>query len=133
MPLITPVPVSNIRPAGREPPLILQVTGEVPPVTVSAWLYERPTTPFTRLVVRILGGGLMVIGRFFETVAPVPVSVSVTATEKLPVTEGEGVLVIAPLVLSDKPAGSPPGKPAAGTDHDAFPGALSPLAVRVNA
>ena len=54
VPLISPVSLFRLRPAGRLPPSMLHVMGVVP-VAVRIWLYASPTLPSGRLDVVMLG------------------------------------------------------------------------------
>ena len=108
VPVIAPVPAFSVKPVGREPVVIDQVTAPVPPVAPNVALYAEPTVPPGKLVVEIANGELTVIVRAFVAVcAGVPESVAFTV--KLAVPAAVGVPVIAPvLALSVSPAGSAP-------------------------
>jgi len=100
---------SMVRPAGRDPEVMLHVSGSVPPVAANCCEYGELTTP--------PGNGLAVVmdgAAFTRIVADVLVTVfgpeSVTLTVNVNVP-GEPLTVplISPLVeFSDKPVGSAP-------------------------
>ena len=62
VPVIAPVVVSSVRPAGRAPEAIANVYGAVPPVTVIAELYGTPTVPVMAAAhSALMVGGAMVM------------------------------------------------------------------------
>ena len=59
---VTEQPAPNVRPAGREPAVIVQEYGEVPPLTPMVALYETATLPFGNApVASTSGAGAIVI------------------------------------------------------------------------
>jgi len=106
VPVIAPVEVLRVKPAGREP-LMLNVYGGVPPPAVSADEYATPTCPVLAGQVKVNCAGAMVMLQLMVTVAT-PLE-SVTVAEKLDVPAVVGVPVMAPVeVLRVKPAGNDP-------------------------
>jgi hypothetical protein len=105
VPVIAPVVVLSVRPAGRvDPGASEKVRGAVPPVTVIGGLLKGTPTSPALVAGQVSVGGLMVKGQLLAETSPF---VSVTLREKLP--GARGVPVIAPVVvLRDRPAGSVP-------------------------
>jgi hypothetical protein len=105
-PEMTP-PLLNVKPAGSEPALTVQVFPPLPPVAVNVCEYAVPTVPFARLPGETLSGAgftLMLNGWLSE-----PPELSLTTAVKLDVPVVVGAPVITPPALIDKPAGRVPG------------------------
>jgi hypothetical protein len=106
VPLITPVAVFNVSPAGRLPTVTAHVYGVLPPVAASVWLYARFTVPSASAVVVTDSTAYTVMDSACVTNAPFA---SVTDTVKLLVPARVGVPLITPvLLLSPSPAGRLP-------------------------
>src|SRR3972149_5178524 len=106
VPLITPVDVLRLNPAGRLPVAILQTYGVLPPAATSVCVYDRLTVPSDRDAVVIERAEYIVMEKTWVAVAPL---LSVTCTVKLLVPAAVGVPLIAPVeLLRESPAGSVP-------------------------
>lgn len=102
-PTVQPV---NVRPAGREPELMEQVYGVVPPLASIGALYATPTVPFGSVLVSVNAAGLITMVSGPEVVCDgEPESSTFTVTVELPAVVGVPVTVHP---LSDKPAGRVP-------------------------
>jgi hypothetical protein len=102
---MAPFPVSD-NPAGKLPDIRLHVYGGVPPLPLSIAEYAAPTMPSGRLVVVIeSAAGAIVIDNCFVALCD---ALSVTRTMNAAVPDAVGVPLIAPLPLSDNPAGKLP-------------------------
>jgi hypothetical protein len=100
VPLIAPVLVFNVSPAGSEPLLIDQAYGVIPPLAASVAPYTVPSVPAaSEEVLTLSRGALTAILRFADCVLAVGVSESVTDTVKLfvPTCGPVGLPVIAPV------------------------------------
>ena len=106
VPLITPVDVLRLNPAGRLPVAILQTYGVLPPAATSVCVYDRLTVPSDKEDVVIDNAEYIVIDNAWVAVAPL---LSVTCTVKLLVPATVGVPLITPAdALRERPAGSVP-------------------------
>lgn len=61
VPVIAPVLLLRLKPAGKLPEVVEYVRAPAPPVTAMLWLYAVPTTPAGSVVVVIAGGALTVM------------------------------------------------------------------------
>jgi hypothetical protein len=111
VPEITPVPESSVSPAGREPLVMDQVYGDVPPVTASVALYAKFRVPLGKEPLVTLSGPIMV--RLSVWVAETELE-SVTRTEKLLVPATVGVPEIIPV---PDPSVRPAGREPEAMDH----------------
>lgn len=108
VPLMTPVVAERVRPWGKAPCEIVQVTGVAPPDCVSVAEYGLATVPVGKLVVVITGLGLIVSCRLAVSVL-LSESVTMTVNENVPGTVG--VPVMTPEALNERPDDSaPPAK-----------------------
>jgi hypothetical protein len=109
VPEITP-PLDIDNPAGRLPDAIDHVYPGVPPLALSAVLYELPLFAAPRLVdviVNVAGVALTVIDSCAETVCTGdPLSVTLTVKVEVPLTVGDPE--ITPALDSDNPTGRLP-------------------------
>src|SRR3972149_3381053 len=96
VPLITPLELFNVRPAGNVPTVTDQAIGLLPPVDTSVWLYAIFTVPSESDDVVIDSALYIVIDRARLAVAEFA---SVTCAVKLYVPATVGVPLIAPVVL----------------------------------
>ena len=65
VPVITPVPLFSVKPAGRDP-MVVNVYSPLPPVATTPALYDSPTEPFGRrleVIANGIGLGVIVIDR----------------------------------------------------------------------
>jgi hypothetical protein len=111
VPVIAPVLAFRVRPAGRLPEAIANVSGAVPPVTTIDELYGLPTVPVVAPAhcADIVGGAIVMLQLLVVVVACTPgvESVTVTWNENGPAVVG--VPVIAPVVaFSVRPGGRDP-------------------------
>src|SRR5882724_11353148 len=102
VPVIVPLVAPIDNPAGRAPALMVQVSGDNPPVSAIVWLYATPTVPAGSEVVVIAGAvvafTLMVKLPDVADTAPAVLE-SVTLIVKVAVPVGPlGVPVIAPVL-----------------------------------
>jgi hypothetical protein len=105
VPVMDPEGASD-SPAGRPPEATLQVYGFAPPVATSVAEKAAPTVPFGKLVVVIESvDGATVIDRDLVAFCDAP---SVTRAVNVEFPAAVGVPVMAPLELSDNPAGKLP-------------------------
>ena len=95
------------RPAGNVPDVIVQLYGELPPVTPMVALYGTPTVPSGSVeAVRLSGAGLMVmVSLLLALCVGLPESVTVTVTVVAPAAVGVP-LTVHP--LRSNPAGRVP-------------------------
>src|SRR3989304_489177 len=123
VPLITPVPLLRVSPKGRLPATIAHVTGDLPPVDVSVWLYARFTVPSDNSVVVTDSAAYTVIESALSEYAPLA---SITRTVKFDVPAAVGVPLITPVaVFRFNPAGRLP------VATDQLYGVLPPVADNV--
>jgi hypothetical protein len=107
VPTICPVAEFNERPAGRVPPLTVQVYCPLPPLALNGCEYLAPTVPVdSGELVRITRGGLTVKVSGLLAVAPLK---SVTWMVKLKMPAVVGVPLICPVAeFSARPPGKAP-------------------------
>src|SRR3990172_9620916 len=106
VPLISPVALLRLSPAGSAPTVTAHVTGDLPPLLASVWLYARFTVPSVRDMVVTVIAGYISMESTPSTYAPLP---SVTRTVILLVPDAVGAPLITPvLLLRVNPAGSVP-------------------------
>jgi hypothetical protein len=114
VPETVPVELPMVSPGGRDPVVIDQVYGGVPPVTATVAEYVVPTVPLGREAVVMPPLGAITIERAAVAVRAVGVVESVTVTVKSEVAAAVGVPVMAPVEASRL---SPAGKVPVVTDH----------------
>jgi len=109
VPVMAPVELFSVKPAGSDPLVMENVYGGVPPPATRAELYATPTCPVPVGQVRV-GGGSTTTMLQFEAVVPAELPLeSTTCAVKLNVPVVLGVPVMAPVaVFSVNPAGSDP-------------------------
>jgi hypothetical protein len=127
VPVMAPVPVLRLSPAGSDPEVTAHSTGAVPPVEVSiAPGYVTPNCPAgSAVVVTASVGPLTVMDSFFLAVTAVGLVESVAVTVNVEAPATEGVPEIAPVALLRlSPVGSFPEV------TDQVTGGRPPLAAR---
>jgi hypothetical protein len=107
VPPMTPVGAARLKPCGKVPSDIVQVTGETAPDTARAAEYGEPAVPFGNTVVVITGLELMAICRGCVSVAP-------AASRTLAVNVDVPFFCGVPLMTPSLPIASPAGSDAAG-------------------
>src|SRR4030067_826349 len=106
VPLISPVVLLRLSPAGSAPTVTAHVIGALPPLPASVWLYARFTVPSESDTVVITGYALTMIDK---TLVAVALLSSVTCTVKIDIPAVVGVPLISPVaLLSVTPTGSVP-------------------------
>jgi hypothetical protein len=110
VPVIAPVALASVRPAGSAPAVIDQVTGDVPPLEVRVAAYGAPAVPVGRLeVARDSGAAFSVMPKASVAISAVGVSASVTLMIAASQDVFVGVPEMTPVVaLRDSPAGNEP-------------------------
>ena len=107
VPLICPVELFSVRPTGREPEVIAQVYGVVPPLACSAVEYAVPVVPPGSDVVMTIGGGAATV--MLKVLVPVLLAASFTCTVNDTVPAVVGVPEITPVDATKfNPAGNVP-------------------------
>lgn len=113
VPLITPVDVFRLMPAGSDPAVLDHENGAVPPAAASVTEYGDPAVPSGSDEVVIVNPGTTVSENPFVGDCA-DVALSRTWAVKLKIPDSAGAPVRTPFVLSD----TPPGKAPAVTDHE---------------
>jgi hypothetical protein len=107
VPLICPVVLFSVRPAGKEPVLIAQLYGVVPPLACSVVEYAVPVVPPGSDIVMTIGGGSATA--MLKVLAPVLFPASFTCTVNDTVPAAVGVPEITPVDATRfNPAGNVP-------------------------
>ena len=101
VPLSTPSD-DNVRPAGSEPLVVVNVNGPVPPVVVIAWVYGKPTV----VTGKVLGSRAKSITLSEQVSLPLKPLESVTETVKVAGPITVGVPLSTPSDDSVRPAGN---------------------------
>ena len=109
VPLICPVELFSVRPAGKEPEVIVQVYGVVPPLACSVVEYAVPVVPPGSDTVVTVGGWAAAATAILNAFVPLLFAASVTCTVNDTVPAVVGVPEITPVDAARlKPAGSDP-------------------------
>jgi hypothetical protein len=103
VPVMAPVLEFRLAQEGNAPEEMLQVTGGVPPVNISCWLYAELTVPLGKLVVVMTSvAAVTVMLNACVAVCGVGEVESVALTVKLVVAAALGVPVMAPVLGSSE-------------------------------
>src|SRR3990170_6960936 len=92
VPLISPVALLRLSPAGSASTVTAHVIGALPPLLASVWLYARFTVPSVSDVVVTVSAGYIVMDRALSAYAPLA---SVTRTVIFSVPDAVGAPLIA--------------------------------------